>query len=704
MFCPTPAVLLASLMLVSLAAAQHTASPLTNPVGRKDGTPTTLIPREVLFGNPDRAQARLSPDGKQIAFLAPVNGVLNVWVAPAEHSDQARPVTNDTNRGIRQYFWAFTNSHILYRQDTGGDEDWRLYSVELATSKLVDLTPFDSIPGPDGKPIVGPNGSALRPTAQVQGISEHSPDEVLIGLNNRDPRLHDLYRVNIKTGEMKLVRQNDGMLAYVADDEFNVRFAMRFTPKAEMEIVRIKSDSSEPFATIGPEDSMTTGPAGFNKARDVLYMTDSRGRNTAALKAIDLKTGEEKILAEDARADVGELLVHPTEKTVQAVAFDFDRQHWKILDPSVKPDLDYLATLSDGDLGVVSRSLDDTRWVVAFTNDDGPVRYYRYDRAGDGKPGKATFLFSNRAALEGLGLAPMHAVVLKSRDGLDLVSYLTLPAWTDEDADGRPDKPLPMVLMVHGGPWARDDWGYDPYHQWLANRGYAVLSVNFRGSTGFGKSFINAGNAQWAGKMHDDLLDAVHWAVDQKIAEKSKVAIMGGSYGGYATLVGLTFTPDVFACGVDIVGPSSLQTLMQNIPEYWYPFFPVLAQRVGDPSTEEGRKLLADRSPLSFVDRIRKPLLIGQGANDPRVKQVEADQIVAAMQKARIPVTYVLFPDEGHGFARPENNGAFNAVTEAFLSQHLGGRYEPVGDALSKSSAQVKIGSEFIPGLGSTNK
>ncbi len=701
--CHTPAVLVALMAVASASWAQN-STPLTNPVGVGDGTPSALISREVLFGNPDRAQARLSPDGKQIAFLAPVNGVLNVWVAPVEQPEKAKPVTSDTKRGIRQYFWAFTNSHILYLQDSGGDEDWRLFSIDLASGKQLDLTPFDSIPGPDGKPLVGPTGRTLRPTAQIQGVSENTPDELLIGLNNRDPRLHDVYRVNIKTGELKLVRRNEGMLAYVCDDDFNVRFAMRFTPKAEMEIVRVNGDATEPFATIGPEDSMTTGPAGFNKTKDVLYMTDSRGRNTAALKAIDLKTGEEKILAEDPKADVGQSLVHPTQKTVQAVAFDFDRQHWKILDPAVKPDLDYLRTLCDGDLGIVSRSLDDKRWIVAYTDDDGPVRYYRYDRAGDGKAGKATFLFSNRKALEDVPLSPMHAMVLKSRDGLDLVSYLTLPKWADADGNARPDKPLPMVLMVHGGPWARDDWGYDPYHQWLSNRGYAVLSVNYRGSTGFGKNFVNAGNGEWAAKMHDDLLDAVNWAVEQKIAEKGKVAIMGGSYGGYATLVGLTFTPDFFACGVDIVGPSSLQTLMQNIPEYWYPFFPVLAQRVGDPSTEEGRKLLAARSPLNMVDRIKRPLLIGQGANDPRVKQVEADQIVSAMRKANIPVTYVLFPDEGHGFARPENNAAFNAVTEAFLSQHLGGRFEPVGDALSKSSAQVKVGAENIPGLGSTNK
>jgi dipeptidyl aminopeptidase/acylaminoacyl peptidase len=282
---------------------------------------------------------------------------------------------------------------------------------------------------------------------------------------------------------------------------------------------------------------------------------------------------------------------------------------------------------------------------------------------------------------------------------LNLVCYLTLPRDADPKETGRPNKPLPLVLNVHGGPWARDNWGYDPEHQLLANRGYAVLSVNYRGSTGFGKEFINAADREWAGKMHDDLIDAVNWAVEEKIADKDKVAIMGGSYGGYATLVGLTFTPEVFACGVDIVGPSSLITLMENPPEYWYSFMPVMKRRVGDWETEEGREFLKSRSPLAHVDQIKRPLLIGQGANDPRVKQAEADQIVAAMEEKKIPVTYVLFQEEGHGFAKPENRFAFYAITEAFLAEHLGGRFEPVGDAFRGAVFTIPAGKDEVPGL-----
>jgi dipeptidyl aminopeptidase/acylaminoacyl peptidase len=282
---------------------------------------------------------------------------------------------------------------------------------------------------------------------------------------------------------------------------------------------------------------------------------------------------------------------------------------------------------------------------------------------------------------------------------LELVSYLSLPPGDDADRDGRPDRPLPMVLNVHGGPWARDAWGFDPEHQWLANRGYAVLSVNFRGSTGFGKEFVNAANREWAGKMHQDLLDAVTWAVSEKVADEKKVAIMGGSYGGYAALVGLTFTPERFACGVDIVGPSSLVTLLENVPPYWVPFMPVLSDRVGDPTTDEGRAELLARSPLPRVDQIVRPLLIAQGANDPRVTQQEADQIVHALEQKQIPVTYVLFPDEGHGFARPENRLSFFAVAEAFLAQHLGGRFQPVGDDFRGGQITVPVGADGVPGL-----
>ena len=676
-------------LLTALAFASTLATVMTSSMAQQQPAPaqaeskrtlkdTLLIPRDALFGNPDRAAVKLSPDGTQIAFLAAVEGVLNVWVGPANDHAAAKPVTDDKSRGIRNYFWAYTNSHIIYTQDKGGDENWRIYSTNLKSGETKDLTPFENV------------------AAQVQQVSEKFPEEILVALNNRVAQFHDIHRVNISTGESKLIQQNDGFTGFTTDDDYSVRFAMRFTADGGTELLKPTDGGSfESYEKVPMEDTLTTSPAGFDKTGKVLYLTDSRGRDTAGLFARDLETGKQKLIAEDQRADIGGVLAHPTEKTIQAVGFNYDRMRWQILDRSISGDIDYLKSLADGDLTIGSRTLDDTKWIASFVIDDGPVRYYLYDRPAK----KATFLFTNRKSLEGLPLAKMHPVIIKSRDNLNLVSYLTLPTWSDSDSDGKPDHPVPMVLFVHGGPWARDNWGYHPYHQWLSNRGYAVLSVNFRGSTGFGKHFVNAGNKEWAGKMHDDLVDAVKWAVDQQIADPDKVAIMGGSYGGYATLVGLTFTPDLFACGVDIVGPSSIVTLLNTIPPYWAPAIELFTQRVGDHRTDEGRSFLEERSPLNYVEKIKKPLLIGQGANDPRVKQSESDQIVKEMQSKNVPVTYVLFPDEGHGFARPENNTAFAAVTEGFLSQHLGGRYQPIDDDLKGSTIQVPTGSEGVPGL-----
>jgi len=655
-----------------------------------------LISRDVLFGNPDKVSLQISPDGKHISFLAPVNNVLNVWVGPAGEPEKAEPVTKDTNRGIRIHFWAYTNQHIIYLQDLAGDENWQVHVVNIDTKEDRNLTPFEEIPGPDGKPVTLPNGKPLRPRAQVQAVSYKFADEILIGLNNRNPQFHDIYRLNILSGDLKLVQQNDGFLGFQTDDDYNIRFAAQMTPDGGLALLKPDGKGGwQPFDTIPMEDMMTTSPITFDKTGNVLYMIDSRGRDTAALTSVDLKTGEKKLIFENPKADVHRVMMHPVEKTIEAVAVEYLRTEWTVLDESVKGDLEYLRTVCDGDINVTDRTLDDKFWAVAYVVDDGPVRYYLYDRAGQ----QARFVFTNRKDLEDVKLSKMHPLIIKSRDGLDLVSYLTLPSWKDPDNDGRPDKPLPMVLYVHGGPWARDSWGLNSTHQWLANRGYAVLSVNFRGSTGFGKAFINAGNLEWAGKMHDDLIDAVNWAVEAGIADKNKVAIMGGSYGGYATLVGLTFTPEVFACGVDIVGPSNLRTLLETIPPYWKPQLELFATRVGDPRTEEGKQLLEERSPLTYVDRISKPLLIGQGANDPRVKQTESDQIVKALQEKNIPVTYVLYSDEGHGFARPENRLSFYAVSELFLAKHLGGRAEDIGDDFKGSTIQVPQGVEQIPGL-----
>ncbi|MEO1130931.1 MAG: S9 family peptidase, partial [Planctomycetota bacterium] len=497
--------------------------------------------------------------------------------------------------------------------------------------------------------------------------------------------------------EMELVIENDqGFAGFITDDDYRVRIAAQPTMTGGVEYF-VRDDASgswTPFQSIGLEDSLTTSPVGFSKTGRVLYMLDSRDRNTAALMARDVRSGESRVLAEDDLTDIGAVLMHPTERTVQAVSTNYKRQKWKILDESIAEDFSYLRRVADGDFSISSRTLDDREWIVAYVLDDGPVRYYHYDR--DAR--SADFLFTNRSALDDLPLARMHPVIIKARDGLDLVSYYTLPVWADDEGDGLPEKPLATVLLVHGGPWGRDAWGYNPIHQWLANRGYAVLSVNFRGSTGFGKDFINAGNLAWATTMHDDLIDAVDWAIAQGISDPDRVAIMGGSYGGYATLVGLTFTPEKFAAGVDIVGPSNLITLLNSIPPYWTSFRDQFRKRVGDIDSPEGRIMLRSRSPLTHVEEIVKPLLIGQGANDPRVKEAESQQIVEAMQEKNIPVTYVRYPDEGHGFARPQNRLSFFAVAEIFLAQHLGGVYEEIGDDFRGSSIEIPVGAEEVPG------
>jgi dipeptidyl aminopeptidase/acylaminoacyl peptidase len=637
-----------------------------------------LIPREVLFGNPERAAVQLSPDGQHISWLAPEQGRLNVWVAPVGKLAEARAVTHDRVRGVRNYFWGYTNRHIVYLQDRGGDENWRAYAVEVTSGAERDLTPLDGV------------------QARIEAVSERIPGEIVIALNDRNPQFHDLYRVDVQTGERKLLEHNDRFAGYLLDRDYRVRLASRYLPDGGAETLRRNEQGEwEKFIEVGPEDSMTTNALSFDLSGDELYLLDSRGRDTAALFRMQLASGESQLVFADPRSDVGSVILHPTKRTIQAAASDYLRQEWKILDPEIRSDFEYLKTVEDGDIALASRTLDDRQWIVAYMLSDGPVKYYRYHRPTR----KASYLFSNRSELEAQPLVKMHALQIPARDGLQMVSYLSLPPGSDADATGRPRQPVPMVLFVHGGPWARDRWGYHPYHQWLANRGYAVLSVNFRGSAGFGKRHLNAGELEWGAKMHDDLLDAVDWALAHKIADPARVAIMGGSYGGYATLVGLTFTPEKFAAGVDIVGPSNLITLLHSLPPYWGPIKVLFHKRMGNDGTPEGKAFLESRSPLFRVDRIRRPLLIGQGANDPRVKQAESDQIVQAMTSRKIPVTYVLFPDEGHGFARPENNKAFSAISEAFLARHLGGRYEPVGNDFAGSSVQVKAGVEGVPGL-----
>lgn len=672
-------------LALALSACDNPKTPEASPGGtaQTPPAPIELIPREALFGNPERAAVQISPDGKYLSWIAPLDGVVNVWIAPADDPAQAKAVTDDKARGIRQYFWSYRPGTLLYMRDSGGDEDFHLYGVDVVSGEKRDLTPF------------------AKTRAQVGAVSHLHPESILVGMNDRDPKWHDLYRVDLATGQRTLVEKNTHDFGgYLADAEYKVRMATRQRADGGQDV--LTPDGKGGWTKVDDipfEDSMTTFPDGYTADGKTLYYVDSRGRNTAALFAVDTASGEKKLVVEDPRADVGGMMKDPKTDAVQAVAIDYLKEEWKAVDPAIAADLKKLQALGPGETTVYSRTLDDKTWIVGYSAAEAPTVFYRYPRGGE--PVK---LFSVRPALDGKPLVPMWPQEIKARDGLTLVSYLTLPKAADANADGKADKPSPLVLLVHGGPWGRDQYGYAGYPQWLANRGYAVLSVNYRGSAGFGKSFIGAGDREWAGKMHDDLIDAVDWAVKQGVTTKDQVAIMGGSYGGYATLVGVTFTPDAFKCGVDIVGPSNLNTLLSTVPPYWASFFEQFAKRVGDPRTEDGKKLLAERSPLTHVDKISKPLLIGQGANDPRVKQAESDQIVQAMKAKNIPVTYVLFPDEGHGFARPENGKAFNAVAEGFLSQCLGGRAEPIGKDFEGSSIVVSEGADGVPGLADALK
>ncbi|HSN70648.1 MAG TPA: S9 family peptidase, partial [Steroidobacteraceae bacterium] len=531
--------------------------------------------------------------------------------------------------------------------------------------------------------------------AELIGMSSDRPNEVVVGLNNRDPRFHDPHLLDIPTGKLELLERNDRFAGYVADNALALRLAFSQRPDGGQDVWRQTDEEWAEFAVVPYADTRTTDFLGFDAANESVYVLDSRDRDTAALVQVSLEDGAKTVIVEDPRADVTLVLFDPATHEPLAAAANYEQLSWQPIAEGIDADLERLAAALGPDWQPLASTNDNRHWMVADNRADAPVTYYVYDRDAQ----SLDELFVTRPDLIGQPLAPMTSEVIPARDGLSLVSYLTLPRWSDPDGDGRPAEPLPMVLWVHGGPWARDEYGYNTYHQWFANRGYAVLAVNYRGSTGFGKEFLNAGNLEWAGRMHDDLLDAVKWAVEAGITAPDKVAIGGGSYGGYATLVGLTFTPETFACGVDIVGPSNLQTLLSTIPPYWEPVINEFASRMGDPRTEEGRKLLQDRSPLNRVDAIERPLLIGQGANDPRVKQSESDQIVAAMQEKDLPVTYVLFPDEGHGFARPQNAMAFNAIAENFLTHCLGGRAQPIGDALAGSSTLVPAGADYVPGL-----
>lgn len=607
-----------------------------------------LIPRALLFGNPEKTSPLISPDGSKVAYLAPdEKGVLNVWIRDLVLGGKGVKITSDDNRGIRRFFWQQDGQHIDFMQDINGNENWQIFQTNILTKQTKALTPYPDV------------------QVKIVDFDYKFPDEILIGMNKRDPTLSDVYSLNLKTGENKLIVENPGdVFKWLADHHLRVRASLSYK-KDGSTLVRVRESLESPWRDLLTVDANESGIAllSFTPDNQGIYVLTSLGGNSERLMKLSLLDGKLELIYEDPQFDISTVLIHPTKYFIEAVAIDRELYEWHVINAEVKEDFAFLSNTLKTPFLITGGDLANQNWIIAATFDVRPTQFYLYNRENK----RLTFLFSTQPGLEKYPLSSMHPVSFEARDGMKIYGYLTLPV-------GKKPEALPTVLLVHGGPWSRDYWGFSPQVQWLANRGYAVLQVNFRGSTGYGKAYMNAGNREWGGKMQTDLIDGKNWLVKKGFADPEKIAIYGGSFGGYAVLVGLTFTPDEFCCGVDIVGISNLITMLQKNPPYWATLKAQTDLRLGN--LEKDAEFLKSRSPLFKVDQIKKPLLIGQGANDPRVNQLESDQIVEAMRKKNLPVEYLLFPDEGHGFAKPENRLKFNAAAEAFLSKYLGGRQE----------------------------
>jgi len=610
-----------------------------------------LIPRSVLFADPSYTSPQISPDGTRLGYLAPRDGVLNVYVGPLDDPSAARPLTNDRGQGIRWYGFCADDRNLFYLQDADGDENWRLYLLDLDNGEERCVTPFEQV------------------TVQVLEHNRFHPTAMLLGINKDNPELHDVYRLDLIDGSLTKVEANPGFFGWLIDTDLAVRGAVAMTEDGGHQLFRRDEPAGEfvPWLVIPPEDAIAaSNHVSFSRSGETMYMVSSVDANAGRLLEVDMASGELTVMAEDSAYDVDSLEWDPQTRAPLAVVFVKDRQDRVFLDPGFESEFAQLKQRlgADGEITLDRRERDDRIWLVSLAPSDGPVSYYRYRR----DTAELTFLFHDRPELGGYQLARMEPFAFTARDGLRVHGYVTFPP-------GVPARDLPAVLDVHGGPWGRNTWRYDVDAQWLANRGYACVHVNFRGSTGYGKAFVNAANKQWGRTMQTDLLDAIDHLAGQGTIDRGRVAIMGGSYGGYAALAGAAFTPDVFRCAIDLCGPANLLTLLASIPPYWRPIARMFHTRMGDPETEQD--MLAERSPLSAADQIKIPVLVAQGANDVRVKQAEAEQIVAAMRRNGVPHEYLLFEDEGHGLARPENRERYYAAAERFLAEQLGGRMEP---------------------------
>ncbi len=613
-------------------------------------TDLPLIPRKQLFGNFDYSKPKISPSGDLLAYLAPnEQGVINVWVRSVAKKD-AKMITNDQNRGIQDYFWQGDNQHILYLQDKGGDKNWHLFQTHIVNSRTRNLTPFDKV--------------------QTKILFYNpflSNNKIIIGLNKDNLRVHDAYLLDIEEGEITLKAKNAGTITqFCSDHNFEVRAALKVNTDGSHTVLTRENEKSdwEDLTSLSIEDQKCY-IIGFHPNNTALWLVSSSGCNTKRLLQIDLKTKKKTILFEDENYDVAKIILHPSTQKIQAVGTHTDYFKWTFLDPEMKTEFDNFEKTDKGMIKIVSRDNKNRYWTISYLEDTHPPKYYLYDS----QIKKLTFLFDSKKNLKKYKLAKTTPFSFYARDNMLIHGYYTLPPVSRKN--------FPTIILVHGGPYLRDTWGFNPVVQWLSNRGYAVFQINYRGSTGYGKKYMNAAKKEWGGRMHSDLIDAKKWAIKNKIADSKRVAIMGTSYGGYAALVGLTFTPKEFCCAVSYMGPSSLISLIKSFPPYMSSLRYITKVFIGDPIKD--KQFLMSRSPLFKVDQIRAPILIAQGANDHIVSQKESDQIVQAIRKRNnLKVEYLLFPDEGHEFVKPQNRLKCFAATEEFLLQYLGGRFEPV--------------------------
>ena len=642
------------LLLLSLLA--FSALPAT---AQKTGAPP-IIDREFFFGDPEITGAQLSPDGKFIAFIKPFKGTRNVWVKRTEEPfDKAKPITADTTRPIPEYFWSRDGKYVLFVQDKGGDENYLVYAVD-----------------PNASPAAGQEVPAARNLTDAKGVRAEiyavprtDPDAIYVGLNDRDSAWHDLYKVKISTGERTLVRKNtERIVGWTFDLKDQLRLATRVTDNGDTEILRVDDKGFTKVYSCNVFESCE--PVRYHKDGQRVYFQTNKGAgiDLTQLELFDPATGKEELVESDPlkRVDLADVTFSEVTDEIIATAYLDDRARVYFKDKSFEADYNLLKKqFPDGEIDFASNTKDERLWLAEVDSDTDPGETYLFDR----NTKKLTLQYHKREKLNRDYLAPMKSIRYKSSDGLEIPAYLTLPK-------GAEAKNLPLIAFPHGGPWARDNWGYDGFAQFWANRGYAVLQPNFRGSTGYGKKFIDAGNKQWGDKMQDDITWGVKYLISQGIADPKRVGIMGGSYGGYATLAGVAFTPDLYAAAVDYVGPSNLSTLLETIPPYWEAGRQLFYQRMGDPNTPEGKAQLDRQSPLNSANKIKTPLLVVQGANDPRVNKREADQIVIALRDRGFPVEYIVAPDEGHGFQRPVNNMAMFSQAERFFAKYLGGRFQ----------------------------